>query len=137
VTGPIEVPESDGGIIVHAKPGGTIVLAFSADVDPDRAREVVDQIAAGSPDARVIALADVAAVRAWHPDDAPLELAAYATESRKLRDLIRELVGMAVSGTLALRGARRRLKRIAEEAGIDVPAILADTERVDVDRHLL
>lgn len=90
MTGPIEVPETDGGLIVHFRPGGTLVLAFSADVAPEQVRKVVEQIAAGSPDARVIALADVTAVRAWHPDDAPAELAA-------LRELLDEIGVMAAN----------------------------------------
>ena len=96
MTGPIEVPGSDGGIIVHAKPGGTILLAFSGDVPPDRARKVVDQIAEGSPDCRVIALAGVDAVRSWHPSDAPAALAAALAENRLLRNWLDDLTHVVI-----------------------------------------
>lgn len=120
MTGLIEVPETDGGLIVHAKPGGTLVLAFAADVSPERAREVVDQIAAGSPEARVIALADVTAVRSWHPSDAPAELRDAMAETRELREQLGDLqdcIGNLAAGLRLSAEASRPSKKSEIEDG--------------------
>jgi hypothetical protein len=46
------------------------------------------------------------------------------SQASKLRGMVRELIGGIVSGAWAMRGADRRLLRIAEDAGIEPPAIL-------------
>ena len=79
----------------------------------------------GSAPAALAGLAGILARR----DYAERELNKSIDETAKLRQLARELIGMAVSGARPLPGAARRLRRIAEEAGIEPPAILTLQER--------
>jgi hypothetical protein len=66
--GPVEVPET-GALAVHVKSGGTIIIAPSAGLPPERAAELREALAASAPDATVIVVKDAAAVRSWHPGD--------------------------------------------------------------------
>jgi hypothetical protein len=52
-------------------------------------------------------------------------------ELTRVRESVRELIGMAVSGTWAHPRAGERLRRIAQEAGIEPPAILGHDREAD------
>jgi hypothetical protein len=107
----VEVPP-DGAIIARAGcDGGVLILALGPDADLDRATDTAHKLHEASG-LKVIAVADVAAVRVWHPHDAPAELAA-------LRELIDAGQPALASQVLALReqlaiaaGALRDIKDV-------------------------
>jgi hypothetical protein len=69
----LEVPPG-GAIVAHADDGGTLIIAFDSRVPAGRIAEVSYNLHHESG-LKIIAVADVAAVKAWHPHDVPDELA--------------------------------------------------------------
>jgi hypothetical protein len=71
----VEVPPDGARIARTGCDGGVLVIAFAPSVPPDRIAEVSHN-AHHASGLKVIAVADVAAVCAWHPHDAAAILAA-------------------------------------------------------------
>jgi hypothetical protein len=82
---PVEVPQRDAVIVRTGCDGGVLVLALAPEVGYGRAVEVADNLHKASG-LKVIAVVDVAAVKAWHPHDAPRELREAMAETRRFRE---------------------------------------------------
>lgn len=72
---PAEVPADGGRIVRTGCEGGVLVIAFAPGVPPERIVKIADDTYEASG-LKVIALADIAAVKAWHPHAAPAPAAA-------------------------------------------------------------
>jgi hypothetical protein len=82
---PIEVPAGGARIVRTGCEGGVLVIAFAPGVPPGRIVKIADATHEASA-LKVIAVADVTAVKAWHPHDAPAPEAAPGKAARKAWD---------------------------------------------------
>lgn len=119
-----EVPADNAIVARTGCDGSVLVLALGAGVSKDRAAEVARNLREASG-LNVIAVADVAAVRAWHPHDAPAELAAAMAEARDVREgygRLCEYFGPSPQSGMSARISLTMLNRHREQAGLPVLA---------------
>jgi hypothetical protein len=101
--------------------GGVLIFALAPDVDHERAIDVARNLREASG-LRVVMVADVSAVKAWHPHDAPAVLAAAMAETRELRALVAEMLRSFEGGSAGRWIARvsvRTLGKWRERAGLE------------------
>jgi hypothetical protein len=92
-TADITEPDTKQAVLLRTGcDGGVLVLALAPDADRQRVTEIGDDLRTASG-LKAVIVADVAAVKAWHPHDIPAELGAAMAETRQLRGLVAEILG--------------------------------------------
>ena len=101
---------------VKAAPGETVIVATGRELTVEEALGLQVALAAFDP-VDFALVADVAALRVWHPDDAPAELRAALAETRAMRELAAEILAAFTTPTAAVVG-NGMIRKWRERAGI-------------------
>jgi hypothetical protein len=122
---PLEVP-AGGGIVMRPDSGEALIIAFAADVPPERVAEVSHNLHHASG-LRVIAVADVAAVKGWQPDAEP-PAPELSEAARLAQDALSDITRMCASSDsdVGLRDIGARA--LAGLGLLDAPEPKADPE---------